>query len=288
MPGRPAAVQAGPSASSPTLNVCRSARSRSFVSSFLPEIVSDPVGDDRVAEPVGARGADDVRAPLARPSTSQRDRPLAGLRRRSSAALRTTSRSVTRPACSTRFSTATVSVLAGRLPLGVERRGLERERLAVEVDVARRRQVDPEAADAEHDVGRRGDVVLRQLRRPAAAPAPRRTPRSANSTWYLPAASVVPWRVRPSGSCTAIGRPGQRRAVLVAGDDVALDRLAPVVDRLAAGRRPGRSSRAGTPGPRTRPRSRSCPAGRAGRGTCPPAPRRRAGGARGTCRSPRA
>ena len=51
-------------ASSPTLYVWRSARSRSFVSSFLPEIVRSPVGDDRVAEPVGAGDADDVAAPL--------------------------------------------------------------------------------------------------------------------------------------------------------------------------------------------------------------------------------
>ena len=65
-------------ASSPTLYRWRSARSRSLVSSFLPEIVEHAIGDDRVAEPVRPGDADDVAAPLGivDPET---ERPAAGL-----------------------------------------------------------------------------------------------------------------------------------------------------------------------------------------------------------------
>ena len=38
--------------------------------------------------------------------------------------------------------------------------------------------------------------------------------------------------MRPSGRPTSIGRDGDRRAVLIAGDHVALDRLAAIVHRL--------------------------------------------------------
>ena len=65
-------------ASSPTLYRWRSARSRSLVSSFLPEIVSSAIGDDRIAEPVGPRDAEHVAAPL-RSSTRKRERSVAGL-----------------------------------------------------------------------------------------------------------------------------------------------------------------------------------------------------------------
>ena len=53
-------------------------------------------------------------------------------------------------------------------------------------------------------------------------------PSVGNSTGYWPAASVVPCKIRPSGSCTSIGRPASGCAVLILGDQRGLDRLAAI------------------------------------------------------------
>ena len=114
---------------------------------------------------------------------------------------------MTRPAWLTSLTTAARERLAGRLALGVGRRDLERERLAVEVDVAAGLEADVEAADRQHH-GRRG-----RRRCPAAAGRPVASAcSSANPSvgearrGTCPSASVVPWRTRPSGRVTSIGR----------------------------------------------------------------------------------
>ncbi len=241
------------------------------------------VGDDRVAEPVGARDAEDVR-PAFLVVDLQLCREFAGLRvgddRRSE-----TSRSAISPLRTIRFRTATLRVCPVGLPCAsvAETSG---QRLAVEVDVAGRREAIWNAADRQHHVGRRP----RRCPRRARAGAQRLLlgePLGRELDVELPRRVGPPALRSPPGKTTSTGRFASRRAVLVPGHDVGLDRLAAEVDRLRrSNARSIFSSR--TTGPRTRRRSRSCPAGRGGRGTCRPGPPSRGGSSRGTCRTPRA
>ncbi len=123
------------------------------------------VGDDRVAEPVGARRRGRRTGPPARPRPASESVPLAGLRVGRERLARDLALGDPRRPASTRLRTATRQRLAGRLALGVEGRGVgagtTRRR-------GRRRGSSPGRSrrprTASMTVGRRRDVVLRQLR----------------------------------------------------------------------------------------------------------------------------
>ena len=267
----------GRSASSPTLNVVRSARSRSFVSSFLPEIVSARSATTGLPN----RSVPATRTTYAPPSSSSTlsadRRPCPVFASVVERPRGSTSRSATRPALLDPLQDGDRQRLAGRLALGVARRGVER-------GTTRRR------GRRRGSCSGRSGTPGRRASRPRPPPTLSCGSRADEPQRLLLGEPVglelerVLARRRRSVPCEgpAVGqlhgdRPvRQRRAVLVPGDDGRPRSSRRGSRRSSAGRRPGRSSRAGTPGPRTRRRSRSCPAGRAGRGRCRPARPRRA------------
>ncbi len=177
--------------------------------------------------------------------------------------------------------------LAGRLALGVGRDDLERERLAVEIDVAGRAQADLEAADRQHDRRRGGHVVLGQ---PGGESQRLLLGESLGGELDM----ILAGRVGRAVEDAAVGkvdldRPARhRRAVLVARDQVGLDRLAAIVDGLLQVEAQVDRLELVRLDLETCRRSRSCPAGRPGRDRCPPARPNRAPATRETCRIPRA
>ena len=117
-------------------------------------------------------------------------------------------------------------------PWASARVDLKRERLAVEVDVARRAQADAEPPDRQHDRRRGGHVVLRQLGGQLERLLLGEALGGKLELELARPASVVPWRMRPSGRLTSIGRPATGAPYWYFATSVGLDRLAAVEDRL--------------------------------------------------------